>query len=127
MARFVMISIPDNADANAFVKAIESDGVIFSVPTPDTETEVRYTELTAKVEAVWAQPTKFCDCPDYAGTSAPTSTYRWMVHAKCARPRKGAMQHPKDLLRPDAPATETPYYLGFRADSKGWRIPKEKP
>jgi hypothetical protein len=129
MARFVMISIPDNKDADQLVAAIERGDFLFGYDKDngDGTGEYGYKAPTdAKVEAVWAKPTKFCECTDWAGVSAPTTSYRWMVHAKCAKPRKGVMQHPKDLTRVDTPANEIPFYLGFRADCKGWRIPREK-
>ena len=127
MARLVMISIPDNVDAEAFVKAVEEGYIMYSKPHPTLKNEVSINKLeTAKVEALWAKPTQFCECDDYAGVSAPTKAYRWMVHAKCAKPRKGTMQHPRDLTRPDTPAEQIPYYLGFRADSEGFVFPREK-
>lgn len=133
MARFVMISIPDNADADAFVEAVKRHDVIFGykkgndadhiISSDDTYS---YTGLAdAEVEAVWAKPTKYCDCPDYAGVSTPSLKFNWMVHAKCGKPRKGSMMHPKDLTRIDEKPQHIPYYLGFRADSKGWRLTKE--
>jgi hypothetical protein len=128
MARLVLIEIPDNADADAFISAIKNDAVLFAKETTVVEGEDPGYEVSwhntegFKVEAVWAKPTQFCECPDYNGVSAPTSKYRWMVHAKCAKPRAGAMQHPRDLTRPDTKPQEIPYYLGFRADCKGWTL-----
>jgi hypothetical protein len=130
MARLILIEIPDNADADAFVEAIKNENVLFAKPVDGAEAEVTMVELSwhdlenAKVEAVWAKPTQFCECDDYAGVSAPTSKFRWMVHAKCAKPRRGANQNPRDLTRPDAKPGEVPYYIGFRADSKMFGHPR---
>jgi hypothetical protein len=131
MARLILIEIPDNADADAFVSAVKNDAVLFAKPAGTTVVDGREVEeLTwhnlenAKVEAVWAKPTQFCECDDYAGVSAPTSKFRWMVHAKCAKPRRGANQNPRDLTRPDAKPGEVPYYIGFRADSKMFGHPR---
>jgi hypothetical protein len=120
MARLLLISVPDNAHAEDFINAVNNGDVIFStsvvVPDSDDPGEVRYVPLLApKVEAVWGLPTQFCECPDYPGSSVPTAKMRWMVHSRCAKPRKGANQNPRDLLRPDARPGEVPYYIGFRA------------
>jgi hypothetical protein len=117
VARLILISIPDNVDAEDFMNAVKANQVIVGQQEEEEGANVwRYKELLgAKVEALFALPTKFCECPDYAGTSTPTKAFRWMVHAKCAKPRKGANQNPRDLLRPDARPGEVPYYIGFRA------------
>jgi hypothetical protein len=124
MARLILIEIPDNVGADNFVKAVKAGDVIFGVANEDGE-EKQYQPIDAKVEAVWAKPTQFCTCEDYKGVSAPSKTYRWMVHAKCAKPHPRAMQHPKDLTRDGWKPQEIPYYLGFRSDGKGWVYRKE--
>jgi hypothetical protein len=128
MARFVMIQIDDNDEADAFVKAIGAYNVIYGTASNDADvTEISYKELIASIKAIWAVPTKFCECPDYPGVSVPSQKYRWMVHAKCGKPAKGAMMHPRDLSLPeDTPSNEIPFYLGMRADQRGWIIPRAK-
>jgi hypothetical protein len=75
---------------------------------------------------MFGQPTKFCDCADYNNVSAPSKTYAWYVHAKCGKPRKGRMQHPRDLLRlPGSKPVDHPFYLGFRAGKDRWGYDKE--
>lgn len=89
VARFVLIEIPDNADADAFVSAVKNGAVIFGRPAPDAEVEVTQQEVVygplegTKVEGLFGAPTKFCECPDYPGTSARSKTYGWYVHVKC--------------------------------------------
>lgn len=124
--RFVVVEIPDNGVADAFVRALESDGVIYSVPTPSDETELRYETLdNAKVPQVYAVPTMFCECATKY-SQARSKKYGWFVCVNCSKPRKGAMQHPFNLKEvPEAVKTQV-YYMGFRADRRGWRIPKEE-
>jgi hypothetical protein len=132
MARLILISIPDNDEADKFIQAIKDDNVLRAVEVRDEfsregHPEVEWNSLDgAKVEAVWGLPTLFCECDDYNGTSAPTQKMRWMVHAKCARPRKGAMQNPRDLTRIDMPAGQVPYYIGFRAGSDKYGYDRTK-
>jgi hypothetical protein len=126
MARFVLVSIPDNANADAFVKAIEGQSVLFARTAADNEVSWQPLE-GAKAEAMFAQPTKFCECTDYTGVSTPTVNYAWYVHSKCAKPRKGRMQHPRDLLRPiGTRKDEAPFYLGFRAGKDSWGYDKSE-
>jgi hypothetical protein len=131
MARLILIEIADNAEADRFIAALKGDNVLRGVEVPPADADQAYPEYKwdnlegAKVEAVWAKPTQFCTCEDYKGVSAPSKTYRWMVHAKCAKPHPRAMQHPKDLTRDGWKPQEIPYYLGFRSDGKGWVYRKE--
>jgi len=127
--RLVLLEIPDNEEADTFVEAIKNGEAImsFSVKNGDGSKSFGYKPIEgAKVAAVWAKPTQFCTCPDYDGKAAPTSKYRWLVHPKCAKPRPGAMQHPKDLTRVDWKPQEIPYYIGFRSDGRGWVYRKEE-
>jgi hypothetical protein len=133
MARFVVVEIPDNDEADAFVKAIEQGTLFFGVSIDSQDNgdgtgEYGYKGLThAKVPQVYAVPTIFCECPDYKGQSVRSSKYGWWVHVKCAKPRAGALQHPYNLLERNVDARERVYYMGFRADRRGWRIPQELP
>lgn len=126
MARFVVVEIPDNVEADNFVKAVESGLVWYGTAEAN---EIKMTESAYrgwKVPQVYAVPTLFCECPDYEGKSTRSARYGWYVHAKCAKPRPGALQHPYNLLEKDVPATERVYYMGFRADRRPWRIPMAK-
>jgi hypothetical protein len=126
MARFIMIQIDDNAAADRFVEAVEKGTVLYD---PDkigeSPSELGY-ELEAKVKAVFGVPTMFCECPDYRGVSAPSKTYRWMVHAKCGKPARGAYINPLDLTRKDWKASEQPFFLSMRADQRGYLYRKEE-
>lgn len=130
MAKYVLISIPDNAVADAFVQALKDDNVLFATPSTDEDREsifqeVKWDNLEGQViEAIWQKPTLYCECP-IRYTEGKSKKYGWYVCTNCSKPRKGSMQHPYDLSRPGVPPQEIPYYLGFRADGRGWRIPKE--
>jgi hypothetical protein len=124
-----MISISDNADADAFAEAVRNGEVVYSFKQPNEDNSVSFGYKGIKgaaVEAVWGKPVTFCECASYDGKSVKGVKLGWYVHATCGKPRAGAMQHPRDLSRGlDVPVTQIPYYLGFRADSKGWRLTKE--
>lgn len=135
MARFVMISIPDNADAEAFVNAIKANHIFYGVPAKEDdafEPEMSYHALDVAAEAValWADPTKMCEChppwklpnplakgdPGLQCNPARSLKYGWLVCPQpgCSKPHPHQVQHPKNLLEgPDDPRL---YYLGFRAD-----------
>jgi hypothetical protein len=132
MARFVLVSIPDNADAEAFVAAMGEGYIMYSKPHPTLEGEVSINKPTSewKVEALWADPTKLCEChppwqlPNPIGKGATgltcnparSSRYGWLVCPQCSKPHPHQFQHPKNLLDPnETPASRT-YCLGFRAD-----------
>lgn len=131
MARFVMISIPDNAEAAAFVEALQGGTVLYSKPHPTLEGEVSINKPTTEWEAValWADPTKLCEChppwrlPNHKEPSAglqcniaKSVNYGWLVCTQCNKPHPHQVQHPKNLLNAgETPETRT-YYLGFKAD-----------
>lgn len=128
--RFVVLEIPDNDEAEALIKAVQGGMVLFGrLQHPETPEVAEYAfEMMGEgweVPQVYAVPTKFCECPDYNGVSARSSKYGWWVHAKCSKPRPGAMQHPFNLLERHKPGEEVVYYMGFRADRRPYIIPKE--
>jgi hypothetical protein len=123
MARFVVVEIPDNDEADAFISAIKNGAVIYG-RRPDAEGEVRYAEQETewRVTQVYAVPTMLCECP----TTHPegrSQKYGWYVCTKCSKPRGGSMQHPFNLLERDVDPRHRVYYMGFRADRRAWRIP----
>lgn len=127
--RFVVVEIPDNEEADQFVAAVERGDVLFGFEKDngDGTGEYGYKGLAgARVPQVYAVPTMFCEC-DKTHPEGRSKKYGWYVCTSCSRPRKGSMQHPFNLLERDKPATERAYYMGFRADRRGWRIPKEHP
>jgi hypothetical protein len=127
MARFVVVEIPDNDEAEAFIKAIQEGYVMFSRPHPTLEGEVSVGKPITewKVPQVYAVPTMFCEC-DKTYPEGKSQKFGWYVCTGpgCSKPRKGAMQHPYNLVEKDVPVTERVYYMGFRADRRGWRITK---
>jgi hypothetical protein len=131
--RFVVVEIPDNDDADAFVKAVENGAVWYAVFAVSINGEVKVQESAYKdwkVPQVYQVPTKFCDCPSYTGKDAKSSKYGWWVHAACGKPRPGALQHPYNLVEraQGVHSTKSVYYMGFRADRKPWIIlPDKKP
>jgi len=134
MARFVLISIPDNEEADNFVRALGGNEVFVAhlVPGEGETPEVAYRPMPdAKVESVWAKPTMMCECHGTMNlgprlkekglspcTPVRSKKFGWLVCPQCAKPHAHQVQHPKDLLRPDATAQERVYYLGFRADQR---------
>jgi hypothetical protein len=138
--RFVVVEIPDNAEADAFVEAVKTGQVIYAVPAGQEEVDGRMVDTVAwkdipdtwKVPQVYAVPTMFCECPDYKGISVKSSKYGWFVHAKCARPRPSALQHPFNLVEMGqnggqwVDGRDRRYYMGFRANREPWRHQDEK-
>ena len=123
--RFVVVEIPDNEEADNFARAIEGGEVIVPHLVNGTadHVEVAYKPLLgAKVPQVYAVPTMFCECGiNYS--QARSKKYGWYVCVKCSKPRKGSVQHPFNLRELDVAIKERVYYMGFRADRQGWRIP----
>lgn len=127
--RFVMVEIPDNEEADQFVDAIKRGDLLisFSKDNGNGTGEYGYKSPTgAKVQAVFAVPTQFCSCPT-AQREGKSKKYGWYVCTKCMKPRPGSMQHPYNLTELHKDPKEWVYYLGFRADRQGWRIPKKLP
>lgn len=84
MARYVLVSFSNDAEAEAFVQTLQAGQ-----------------DATMTVEAVWKKPTLFCECPDPGDKSVLGQKYNWRVHAACGRPKKGMWQNPRNLLYPD--------------------------
>jgi hypothetical protein len=134
MARLVLITIPDNADAEAFVEAINRGDVILGFPANENilnrEDTYTYGPLKGKAEALWADPTKMCEChpsyqlPNPIGKgdkgllcqAVQSKTYKWWVCSLCNKPHPHQFQHPKNLLDPNEALAPRKYTLGFRTD-----------
>ena len=123
--RFVMVEIPDNVEADAFVAAVQNGEVLYAVPAGEIEVDGRMVNEVAwksaedwKVPGIWGVPTLMCDCKDSGDKSARSAKYGWFVHAKCAKPRPTATQYPYNLLEEAAHLgiKHRVYSLGFRAD-----------
>lgn len=132
--RFVVVEIPDNAEAEAFISAIKNQAVFYGVRNGTTEVdgrevdEIKWVDIpdTWKVPQVYAAPTLFCECAT-TYKEGRSQKFGWWVCSNCSKPRKGSMQHPFNLVERNVPAMERVYYMGFRADRRGWRIPKVNP
>jgi hypothetical protein len=132
MARFVVVEIQDNDEADEFIEAIKRGDVFFGYKKgPDAEHILSSDDTYAyksgegwKVPQVYAVPSLFCECST-TYKEGRSSKYGWWVCTKCSRPRKGSMQHPFNLLERNVDPLHRVYYMGFRADRRGWRIPKE--
>lgn len=131
MARFVMISIPDNKDAQAFVEAVQNGEIVhsFKQTNEDGSSSFGYRPLKAEAVALWADPTKLCEChPPWKLSNAKepsvglqcnpvrSMNYGWLVCSQCNKPHPHQVQHPKNLLNPDETPQTRDYYLGFKAD-----------
>jgi hypothetical protein len=125
--RFVVVQIEDNDEADAFAEAVKHGAVYYAYDAGNGE--VGFNQSWGwEVPQVYAVPTKFCECTDSGEVSAKSKSYGWWVHAKCGKPRPGAMQHPYNLVERAAGvhSAKGVYYIGFRADRRPWIIPKEQ-
>jgi len=130
--RFVVVEIPDNEEAEAFVHAVRRGQVLFAKPAQSEETGEAMQELTWQppaeswaVPQVYAVPTLFCECP-IRHPEARSKRYGWYVCTKCAKPRRGSMQHPFNMVERHKDAKDVAFYMGFRSDRMPWRLPKAK-
>jgi hypothetical protein len=101
MARYILVVIEDNVEADLFVKSLENRTVIFErsrLTNEERDVEVSYAHLQgATVRAVWMKPTKFCECAKPGNRSVRGEKYGLYVHLDCKRPKRGAWQHPRNL------------------------------
>lgn len=80
MARYVLLEFEDNAKAKKFVERV--NGSYEAV-------ESRANGIRAR--AVWAIPTKFCECTRGLRRSFPFTRGRksgWWIHVECGRPTR---------------------------------------
>lgn len=137
MPRFVMLRFEDNAEADAFVEAVQGGTVMHSLPSSTAEGEYEIKMTDAEATAMWADPTKMCEChPPWKLPNpmhkeqglqcnpARSAKFGWLVCTNvvdgkmCAKPHPHQFQHPKNLLTPDETPQTRLYCLGFRADRK---------
>ena len=137
--RLVLIAIEDNDEADAFVEAVNSEGVLFSKPESDiivdgqTVSEISWHNLErVAVEAMWQAPTKMCEChPPHVlpnalakqGTGLTcvakgrSKKYGWLLCTLCMKPHGFQTIHPKNLLGPEEEdLKDRKFVLGFRTD-----------
>lgn len=122
MARYVILSFDNNAEADAFITAVESNRtssasqVFFTVPDVSEVQEFRVVHLPATtfVRGLYMRPTQFCQCEGaYKGPFARGQKYGLWVHATCGKPTRAwaAGDHwyssmGKNLLPPSPEAPE---------------------
>lgn len=125
MARYVLLTFEDNKEADNFVEAVK-EGMVF-VGYGDTHAGYRYDDLKGvSVMGTFFKPTQFCECPKpkvRPGQIPPEEKSvlgeKWglRICIKCKKPKRGIMQHPKNLLYPELtdPRDKTrKMYLGVR-------------
>lgn len=103
MAKYILLSFEDDADADAFVNAMEPghDGgallgdkprVIFLRDEIQDGQIYGGFEKEVFVRGVYKRPTKYCDCT-YSRNGKDGFTrgkkYGWWVHSRCGKPKKG--------------------------------------
>jgi hypothetical protein len=98
MARTILLTIKDNAAAEAFVKTVDEAQQDPSVWRPDDPIWgeiVRVLVADAKLDAVVARPTAACNCTGTQkkrgrikplGDYTRTPHFGWWVHAGCRKP-----------------------------------------
>jgi hypothetical protein len=116
MARYILLEVDDNEAAGDLVAALQrGPGNVFLYKKPDDSGEFRVAEFAAKVRALFAKPTKFCDCVKADDNSVKGAKLGWWVHRKCGKPKHGVCQHPRNLLLPEGPTDpkNRDLYLGI--------------
>lgn len=119
MARYLLIEVDDNEMAGDLVAAIQDNpqGVFFykkKDSLPDDKESYQVVELEgARVRALFGKPVNFCECPP-SDRSLRGQKFGWYVCADCGKAKKGACQHPRNLLDPiDMPIRDRDLYLGI--------------
>lgn len=126
MAKYILLVIADDAEADAFTSAVmamqETESghgcVLYSVPVADSPDEYKMESLTTvSVRAAFQKPTRFCECvrserEKLEEPQARGKKYGFWVHRECGKPVRGNWQHPRNLLDP-RPTIERDCYLGI--------------
>lgn len=111
MARYVLLEVADNQEAEEVVKAVGVMGAIFVMGADGHFKNLDPKAVT--VRGLFAKPTTFCECPNPGDKSNRGKKYGWWVHVSCGKPKKGHWQHPRNLLDPpDMSPKERSLYLG---------------
>jgi hypothetical protein len=116
--RFVVVQIPDNDEATAFMQAVTRGEIIFG---KQSDEGLQYSGPSEpwKISQVYAVPTKLCECTRRY-PEAKTKKYGWYVCTNCSKPRAEALQHPYNLLETHLPVAQRAFYMGFRPNFKGY-------
>jgi len=119
MARYVLLSFDDNAEAERFIEAVKQRDVFFSAANPNGEGgSYGYFSDNVFTRAVWGKPVKFCECTNPGDNSVLGAKFGWWVHRPCGRPKKGQWQHPKNLIEPLTHPRERSAYLGIEEPTR---------
>jgi hypothetical protein len=94
MARYILVAVEDNREANTLVNVLNG-----------TEHADMITTTTTEVVGVFFKPTQFCECTTL-GVLSRGKKFGALVHA-CGKPIRGQWQHPRNLLVAD----DRPYAL----------------
>lgn len=98
MARYVLLQIDDNADAEAYVASLRSPAKnLIAVPLTDDPDQYRMAEIEIKVRGLYAKPTRFCICQPQ-GLRVRGAKLGWWVCAKCKLPLDNKWLMPNNLL-----------------------------
>jgi hypothetical protein len=96
MARWVLIEIDDNADAEAYVESLKIGKTFMTINTGDS---YKVQEAPVRVVGLYAKPVKFCEC-ETPGKVARGEKLGWWVCTKCNKPQTTRWQMPNNLLAP---------------------------
>lgn len=129
MPRYVLLEFDDVGQAEAFVRSIQdanernSVSVAYMTRRPESDDEycVSYVDKGLRAEAMWARPTKFCECNTVGGEESRGKKYGWLVHTSCGRPIRNRVHHPTNLLD-----SNPPQYPGASGLYLGLREPRTK-
>jgi hypothetical protein len=141
-----MLRFEDNKEADAFVAAIKTSTAFYGYEVndgglSDPNDTIRYAGTEAEAIAMWADPTKLCEChppwklpnpiakgePGLQCSPVRSLNYGWLVCPQCKKPHPHQFQHPRNLLNPEETPSNRTYCLGFRADRTDQSpYPKEK-
>lgn len=111
MARYILLEVDDNGEADELVKAVGVAGAVFFMGEDGHFKNADPSNVS--VRAVFGKPTKFCDCTPNS-QQARGKKWGWMVHTKCGKPILNRWQHPRNLLSEDdeSVAGRRDIYLG---------------
>lgn len=96
MARYVLIEIDDNAQAEAYVTSLREVGKAF-VSVKDEDGSYRVVEILANVYGLYAKAVNFCQC-ETPGPVKRGERLGWWVCTKCNKPERHRWQMPNNLL-----------------------------
>ena len=95
MARYLLVQVDDNARAAKLQQKLDAvEGI--------------------DVVGMFGKPTKFCECAVRTDDSNRGQTYGFWLCTTCRKPKRGAMQHPFNLLEDGVPSKFLNGFLTIR-------------